>query len=198
MARRQLLRHSSEHQLVAPARRLRVRRRPVLRDSFRSESRRYFKLSSEPIPLLPAACGCSGGTEVLGCCAPTSGPRDGIVRVLASDVTRRKFLGACCATGFGIVASGPLAAILAACGSESAATSATTLRVGHLPAGCIQHLLLASINGLFKKAGRSRASPSWPLRQTRASRSAPCAWTRSSSLRMERCEMRVEPTRSTR
>jgi len=73
--------------------------------------------------------------------------------VLASDVTRRKFLGACCATGFGIVASGPLAAILAACGSESAATSATTLRVGHLPAGCIQHLLLASLNGLFKKAG---------------------------------------------
>ena len=110
-------------------------------------------MSSEPIPLLPAACGCSGGTEVLGCCAPTSGPRDGIVRVLASDVTRRKFLGACCATGFGIVASGPLAAILAACGSESAATSATTLRVGHLPAGCIQHLLLASLNGLFKKAG---------------------------------------------
>ena len=110
-------------------------------------------MSSEPIPLLPAACGCSGGTEVLGCCAPTSGPRDGIVRVLASDVTRRKFLGACCATGFGIVASGPLAAILAACGSESAATSAPTLRVGHLPAGCIQHLLLASLNGLFKKAG---------------------------------------------
>ena len=110
-------------------------------------------MSAELLPVLSAGCGCSGGSEVLSCCAPAAGPRDGIVRVLASDITRRKFLGACCATGFGIVASGPLAAILAACGSESAATAASTLRVGHLPAGCIQHLLLASINGLFKKAG---------------------------------------------
>ncbi len=73
--------------------------------------------------------------------------------MLASDITRRKFLGACCATGFGIVASGPIAAILSACGSESTLSSASTLRVGHLPAGCIQHLLLAQINGLFKKEG---------------------------------------------
>ena len=101
-------------------------------------------------------CGCSGGPQVLSCCgpaAPSPVARDGIVRVLASDITRRKFLGACCATGFGIVASGPIAAILAACGSESTLAGATTLRVGHLPAGCIQHLLLAQINGLFKKEG---------------------------------------------
>ena len=110
-------------------------------------------MSPESIASSLAGCGCSGGSEVLDCCTPASSPRDGIVRVLASDITRRKFLGACCATGFGIVASGPIAAILAACGSESAASAASTLRVGHLPAGCIQHLLLAQINGLFKKAG---------------------------------------------
>ena len=110
-------------------------------------------MSSELLPVLSGGCGCSGGSGVLSCCAPGTSPPDGIVRVLASDLTRRKFLGACCATGFGIVASGPLAAILAACGSEPAATAASTLRVGHLPAGCIQHLLLAQINGLFKKQG---------------------------------------------
>lgn len=99
-------------------------------------------------------CGCDGGSAVLDCCAtPARGADDGIVRVLASDITRRKFLGACCATGFGIVAGGPIAALLSACGTESTLTSASTLRVGHLPAGCIQHLLLAQINGLFKKEG---------------------------------------------
>jgi NitT/TauT family transport system substrate-binding protein len=91
--------------------------------------------------------------EVLGCCATPAAPQDGIARVLASAITRRKFLGACCATGFGIVASGSIASILAACGSDSTLSAASTLRVGHLPAGCIQHLLLAQINGLFKKEG---------------------------------------------
>ena len=110
-------------------------------------------MTYELIPLQSSGCGCDGGSQVLSCCAPSPDQRDGIVRVLASDITRRKFLGACCATGFGIVASGSIAAILAACGSESSAAGATTLRVGHLPAGCIQHLLLAQINGLFKKAG---------------------------------------------
>lgn len=101
-----------------------------------------------------AGCGCSGGSAVLDCCStPSQGAGDGIVRVLASDITRRRFLGACCASGFGIVAAGPIAAILSACGSEPTLSSASTLRVGHLPAGCIQHLLLAQINGLFKKQG---------------------------------------------
>jgi len=109
------------------------------------------------LPIQGQSCGCNGGADVLSCCTPAESPQatapDGIVRILASDISRRRFLGACCATGFGIVAGGPIAAILAACGSESMLTSASTLRVGHLPAGCIQHLLLAQINGLFKKAG---------------------------------------------
>lgn len=99
----------------------------------------------------PLDCRCSGGAALLGCCPA---PR-GFVDALGADLTRRKFLGRCCATGFGIVASGSLASLLAACGggNESAGNSATTLRVGHLPAGCIQHLLLAHMNGLFKKEG---------------------------------------------
>ena len=111
-------------------------------------------MSSEITNAATTTCGCGGGSAVLDCCpTPTRGAGDGFVRVLASDLTRRKFLGACCATGFGIVASGPIAAILSACGSASTLSGASTLRVGHLPAGCIQHLLLAQINGLFKKEG---------------------------------------------
>jgi len=114
-------------------------------------------MTYEALPVRAQGCGCNGGADVLSCCTPAESPQvtapDGIIRVLASDISRRRFLGACCATGFGIVASGSIAAILAACGSQSTLTSASTLRVGHLPAGCIQHLLLAQINGLFTKAG---------------------------------------------
>jgi NitT/TauT family transport system substrate-binding protein len=96
-------------------------------------------------------CRCSGGAFSLGCCPA---PR-GFIDALGADLTRRKFLGRCCATGFGIVASGSLASLLAACGgsNDSSGTTASTIRVGHLPAGCIQHLLLAHMNGLFAKAG---------------------------------------------
>src|SRR4051794_32944236 len=97
-------------------------------------------------------CRCTGGTDVTpqACCSVDE--RAGIADAIAADVTRRKFLGACCATGFGIVASGSIASLLSACGNTSS-SSAGTIRVGHLPAGCIQHLLLAQKNGLFKKAG---------------------------------------------
>jgi NitT/TauT family transport system substrate-binding protein len=99
------------------------------------------------------ACSCSGGAALRGCCPEqVPGRAHGLVDALGADVTRRKFLGRCCATGFGIVASGSLASLLAACGNEPAG-GAGTIRVGHLPAGCIQHLLLAQMNGLFKKAG---------------------------------------------
>jgi NitT/TauT family transport system substrate-binding protein len=97
-------------------------------------------------------CHCSGATGGTRkpCCPEEE--RGGIADLIAADVTRRKFMGACCATGFGIVASGSIASLLAGCGNEPS-SSAGTLRVGHLPAGCIQHLLLAHKNGLFKKAG---------------------------------------------
>jgi NitT/TauT family transport system substrate-binding protein len=39
-------------------------------------------------------------------------------------------------------------------GSTTASpTGSTTLRVGHLPAGCVSHLLLANKRGMFKEAG---------------------------------------------
>jgi NitT/TauT family transport system substrate-binding protein len=113
------------------------------------------------------ACGCAGSASGAGCCSsPTASdpllnisestvadqPKEGLADAVRSEISRRRFLGACCATGFGIVASGSLASVLAACGG-SASSAAGTLRVGHLPAGCIQHLLLAAKRGLFKKAG---------------------------------------------
>jgi NitT/TauT family transport system substrate-binding protein len=98
------------------------------------------------------ACRCTAGDQGTSqaCCSDSE--QTGIGDAIAADVTRRKFLGACCATGFGIVASGSIASVLSACGNATS-SSAGTIRVGHLPAGCIQHLLLASKNGLFKKAG---------------------------------------------
>jgi NitT/TauT family transport system substrate-binding protein len=107
----------------------------------------------------PGCCSASTPTEpLLSLSAPAPAPAgagrpsEGVADAIRSDISRRRFLGACCATGFGIVASGSLASVLSACGSGSSST-AGTIRVGHLPAGCIQHLLLASKRGLFKKAG---------------------------------------------
>jgi NitT/TauT family transport system substrate-binding protein len=69
--------------------------------------------------------------------------------------SRRGFLRACCVASFGLAASGGMAAALAACGgsSTSGGGSGMQLRVGHLPAGCVSHLLLANKNGWFADAG---------------------------------------------
>jgi NitT/TauT family transport system substrate-binding protein len=104
------------------------------------------------------SCSCNGdqGTLRASCCSGATGegtPTRRLDDVIGADVSRRRFLGACCATGFGIVASGSLASLLAGCGGDETSNAAGTLRVGHLPAGCIQHLLLASKNGLFAKEG---------------------------------------------
>jgi len=65
--------------------------------------------------------------------------------------SRRRFLCGCGACGLAISAAG-LAQLGAATRAEAAA-GGTILRVGHLPAGCVQHLLLAKARGLFEKAG---------------------------------------------
>jgi NitT/TauT family transport system substrate-binding protein len=100
------------------------------------------------------ACNCNVGDGTRGgaCCGRAEAVSEPVAHAIRADISRRRFLGACCATGFGIVASGSLGSILSACGS-STSSSPGTLRVGHLPAGCIQHLLLAAKNGMFKKAG---------------------------------------------
>lgn len=73
---------------------------------------------------------------------------------LGAELSRRRFLGGCCTAGFAL-GGGALSGFLAACGGEQggAQPAAKTLRVGHLPAGCVQHLLLANKRGLFAKAG---------------------------------------------
>lgn len=72
-----------------------------------------------------------------------------------SSSSRRGFLRACCVASLGLVASGGMASALAACGgsSDSGSGAGTELRVGHLPAGCVSHLLLANKNGWFADAG---------------------------------------------
>src|SRR5882724_5570156 len=61
-----------------------------------------------------------------------------------------KSLCACCA-GFAIAPAG--LSLLAAADRAEAATAQGTIRVGHLPAGCVSHLLLAKARGMFEKAG---------------------------------------------
>lgn len=69
---------------------------------------------------------------------------------LLSSASRRGFL---CACGCGLAISTTGAALLAASSKAEAAAGGKLLKVGHLPAGCVQHLLLAKALGLFEKAG---------------------------------------------
>lgn len=81
--------------------------------------------------------------------------------------SRRGFLRSCCVASLALTGGGALASVLAACGSSGSGTATsgaagtsggaakTTLRVGHLPAGCVSHLLLANKNGWFADAGLS-------------------------------------------
>jgi NitT/TauT family transport system substrate-binding protein len=57
---------------------------------------------------------------------------------------------ACCAE-FAIAPAG--FSLLAEADRAEAATAQGTIRVGHLPAGCVSHLLLAKTRGMFEKAG---------------------------------------------
>src|SRR5258706_2562916 len=67
--------------------------------------------------------------------------------------SRRKLLKsfcACCA-GFAIAPAG--LSLLAAADRAEAAMAQGTIRVRHLPDGCVSHLLLAKTRGMFAKAG---------------------------------------------
>lgn len=68
-----------------------------------------------------------------------------------SNLSRRSFI---CACGCGMLAlSAAGTAMLAAASKVEAATGGPLLRVGHLPAGCVSHLLLAKLRGDFAAAG---------------------------------------------
>jgi NitT/TauT family transport system substrate-binding protein len=76
------------------------------------------------------------------------------------SLNRRGFMRSCCLASLAMIASSSCspksqqASIPQASeGTSNTGTSKTTLRVGHLPAGCVSHLLLANKRGLFKEAG---------------------------------------------
>lgn len=72
---------------------------------------------------------------------------------MGAELSRRRFLGSCCTAGFALVGGGALSSFLAGCGEGQGGNQSAgkTLRVGHLPAGCVQHLLLANKRGMFAK-----------------------------------------------
>src|SRR5260221_12208731 len=67
--------------------------------------------------------------------------------------SRRKLLKSFCACCAGLAIAPAGLSLLAAANRAEAATAQGTIRVGHLPAGCVSHLLLAIARGMFEKAG---------------------------------------------
>ena len=64
---------------------------------------------------------------------------------------RRTFLSACgCAT---LALSSAGVAMLGRAAKAETAVSDTLLKIGHLPAGCVSHLLLAKARNMFADAG---------------------------------------------
>ena len=82
-------------------------------------------------------------------------PRRPLASATASTagINRRGLLGSFCACCAGLAIAPSGFAALAAIDTAEAATAQGTIRVGHLPAGCVSHLLLAKKRGLFEKAG---------------------------------------------
>lgn len=69
------------------------------------------------------------------------------------NASRRNFLRTGCACCTTLALTPAAISMLAAAGQAEAAVSSTVLKVGHLPAGCVSHLLLAKKRGMFAKAG---------------------------------------------
>lgn len=70
-----------------------------------------------------------------------------------TDHGRRDFLRTGCSCCAALALTPAAGVMLAAAGRAEAASSGTTLKVGHLPAGCVSHVLLAKKRGMFAKAG---------------------------------------------
>jgi NitT/TauT family transport system substrate-binding protein len=68
-------------------------------------------------------------------------------------INRRSFLSQGCACCAGLVLAPAAAAFLTQIDAAEAASASATIRIGHLPAGCVSHLLLAKVRGLFEKHG---------------------------------------------
>jgi NitT/TauT family transport system substrate-binding protein len=87
----------------------------------------------------------------VGSRAAKSGVAEPAATAPTTRESRRQFLCACGCGAFAISAAG--ASLLAAATRAEAAAGGAPLRVGHLPAGCVSHLLLAKARGQFAKAG---------------------------------------------
>jgi len=82
--------------------------------------------------------GCCEGRENAGEAAPAAG------------LSRRGFLACGCAT---LAVSAAGAAMIASTTRAEAQAGGAVLKVGHLPAGCVSHLLLAKKRDMFAEAG---------------------------------------------
>ena len=70
------------------------------------------------------------------------------------DHGRRKFLMTCSACGCAALSISAFGtALLADAGRAEAAAGGKKIKIGHLPAGCVSHLLLAKKRNMFAKAG---------------------------------------------
>jgi NitT/TauT family transport system substrate-binding protein len=78
-------------------------------------------------------------------------PGSDVGRPMNAALSRRGFLAACSCSALAVSSGG--AALLAAATRAEAQAGGQRLRVGHLPAGCVSHVLLAKKRGLFAKAG---------------------------------------------
>ncbi|MBD3884505.1 ABC transporter substrate-binding protein [Phormidium tenue FACHB-886] len=67
--------------------------------------------------------------------------------------TRRGVLRACCFASLAFFAANCAQQRSTSTDSDTSGSGKTVLRVGHLPAGCVSHLLLANKRGMFKEAG---------------------------------------------
>lgn len=68
-----------------------------------------------------------------------------------ADMSRRSFFAACGCTMLTLSAAG--AGLLAESTRAEAQAGGELLKIGHLPAGCVSHLLLAKRRGMFAEAG---------------------------------------------
>lgn len=68
-----------------------------------------------------------------------------------ADMSRRSFFTACGCTMLTLSAAG--AGLLAESTRAEAKAGGELLKIGHLPAGCVSHLLLAKRRGMFAEAG---------------------------------------------
>mgnify|MGYP006288502977 FL=1 len=86
---------------------------------------------------------------------PETGGRSGTADATAPEaqagLSRRSFLTACGCVALPVSAAGT--AMLAAASRAEAQAAGEVLRIGHLPAGCVSHLLLAKATGMFAAAG---------------------------------------------